>query len=148
MNPTKKQLKEIQEIEKKVSEVCDTKKTIEVTRDDNNVIINKETGKPHFDELFKNLQDELSTKELVISLSFGWNSPKLSYQLKAQGLKFNKHFIKDAELMRTHILALGSVKILKGKDMLKAFTRLNNHIGKEIVENYCEENEVAVLVKK
>ena len=34
MKPTKKQLKEIQEIEKKVSEVCDTKKTIEVYRDE------------------------------------------------------------------------------------------------------------------
>lgn len=52
MKLTKKQLKEIQEIEKKVAEVCDTKKTIEVTRNDAGMIINKETGKPHFEELY------------------------------------------------------------------------------------------------
>ena len=170
MKTTKKQLKDIKEIEKKVAKVCDAKKggvvfdevtgipyveseikpkkTVEVTRNDDGVIINKETGKPHFDELFKNLQDELSTKELVISLSFGYKAPKISKQLKAQGLKFNKELIDDAELMRTHILALGSVKILKGKEMLKAFTRLNNHIGKSVADSYCEGDEVAVLVKK
>lgn len=53
MKPTKKQLEAIKEIEKKVSEVCDTKKTVEVTRNDNGVIINKQTGKPHFEELYK-----------------------------------------------------------------------------------------------
>jgi hypothetical protein len=53
MKPTKKQLKEIQAIEKKVAKVCDVKKRIEVTRNDDGVIINKETGKPHFEELYK-----------------------------------------------------------------------------------------------
>jgi hypothetical protein len=38
----KKQLKEIKKIEKKVSKVCDTKKTVEVTRNDDGIIINKE----------------------------------------------------------------------------------------------------------
>jgi hypothetical protein len=37
MKPTKKQLKEIQEIEKKVAEVCDTKKTTEVTSNDDSI---------------------------------------------------------------------------------------------------------------
>jgi hypothetical protein len=148
MKPTKKQLKEIQEIEKNVSEVYDTKKTIEVTLNDKGVIINKETGEPHFPELFKNLQDELNSKELVISLSFGYKAPKLSKQLKLQGLEFDKELINDAELIRSQILSLGSVKILKGKEMLKAFTRLNKHIGKAIAETYCEVDEVAVLVKK
>ena len=50
MKPTKKQLKEIQEIEKKVSEVCDTKKTIEVYRDENGHIRNLENGELHFPE--------------------------------------------------------------------------------------------------
>ena len=44
MKTTKKQLKETQPIEKK---------TIEVTRNDNGVIINKQIGKPHFEELYK-----------------------------------------------------------------------------------------------
>ena len=52
MKTTKKQLNEIKEIEKKVAKVCDTKKTVEVTRNDDGVIINKETGKPHFEELY------------------------------------------------------------------------------------------------
>jgi hypothetical protein len=50
---TKKQLKEIADIEKKVAKVCDVKKTTQVTRNDDGVIINKETGKPHFEELYK-----------------------------------------------------------------------------------------------
>jgi len=53
MKPTKKQLEAIKEIEKKVAKVCDTKKTVEVTRNDDGVIINKQTGKPHFEELYK-----------------------------------------------------------------------------------------------
>jgi len=66
MKPTKKQLKEIQEIEKKVANVCDAndsviykitglvnnkKKIIEVTINENGVIINIETGKPLWKEL-------------------------------------------------------------------------------------------------
>jgi hypothetical protein len=43
MKTTKKQLKETQPIKKK---------KIEVTRNDDGVIINKETGKPHFEELY------------------------------------------------------------------------------------------------
>lgn len=67
MKPTKKQLKEIEEIEKKVANVCDAndgvvdeitgivypKKTIEVTRNENGIIINKETGKLLFAELYE-----------------------------------------------------------------------------------------------
>jgi hypothetical protein len=178
MKATKKQLKEIAKVEKKVAEVCDTKKTIEVTRNDDGVIINKETGepifevldigkkrnatevtrnddgviinketgKPHFPELLKNIPNE--SNQLEIALSFGYKAPKISKQLKAQGFKFDKELINSAELIRKHILALGSVKILKGKEMLKAFTRLNNRIGQSIADSYCKGDEVAVLVKK
>jgi hypothetical protein len=72
MKPTKKQLKDIQEIEKKVANVCDAndsivdeitgivypKKTIEVTRNENGIIINKETGKPHFPELYEIIKEQ------------------------------------------------------------------------------------------
>ena len=51
MKPTKKQLESIKEIEKKVSEVCDTKKTVEVTRNDDGVIINKETGEMIYENI-------------------------------------------------------------------------------------------------
>ena len=53
MKPTKKQLKEIQEIEKKVSKVCDTKKTIEVYRDENGHIRNLKNGELHFPEIYQ-----------------------------------------------------------------------------------------------
>ena len=58
MKTTKKQLKEIQEIEKKVAKVCDVKKTTEVTRNDDGVIINKETGKPLFEELYEIIKEQ------------------------------------------------------------------------------------------
>lgn len=72
MKPTKKQLKEIQEIEKKVANICDAndevvdeitgivypKKIIEVLRNENGIIINKETGKPLFAELYEIIKEK------------------------------------------------------------------------------------------
>ena len=80
MKTTKKQLKEIAKVEKKVSKVCDAKKggvifdevtgipyveseikpkkTVEVTRNDDGVIINKETGKPLFEELYEIIKEQ------------------------------------------------------------------------------------------
>jgi hypothetical protein len=51
MKATKKQLKEIAKVEKKVAKVCDSKKTIEVTRNEDGNIVNKETGEPIFEVL-------------------------------------------------------------------------------------------------
>ena len=71
MKPTKKQLKEIAEVEKKVAKVCDTKKTTEVTRNDEGVIINKKTGKPHFEELYKNIKLEKSPDGVIFNKETG-----------------------------------------------------------------------------
>jgi hypothetical protein len=143
MKPTKEQLKEIQEIEKKVANVCDTKngvvdeltgitypkKTIEVTRNENGVIVNRETGKPHFKKL-KNISEEIS-----INLNFALSSPTLKKQLKNQGFKVSNKFIEKAEEIRYDLHCLNEVNILKEKELIKCFKRLNKTICKRIISS-------------
>jgi hypothetical protein len=75
---TKNQQQAIKEIEAKVSEVCDANNTIEVTRNEDGVIVNRKTGEPHFPELFeKNNQP----REIEISLTFDKSAPTLKKQL-------------------------------------------------------------------
>jgi len=147
MKTTKKQLKEIQEIEKKVAEVCDNKQTVEVTLNEDGKIINAGTGKPHFEELLK-LIDQAVEDEIEICLSFGYNAPSIKSQLIEQGFKFDKKLIIESELIRNQILSLNGIGILKKKETFKAFSRLNNYIGQTIVDGMCKENQTAILVKK
>ena len=166
MKPTKEQLKEIEQIEKKVANVCDTnngvvdeltgitypKKTTEVTLNENGVIINKETGKPHFgaidiDEM-KKMVEEKKSKEIVISLSFGTNCPSLKKQLKNQGLKVSDVFIQKAEIIRYDLNCLNEVGILKEKELIKCFKRLNKTICKKILKPLLKDGEKAVLTKE
>jgi hypothetical protein len=139
MKPTKKQLKEIQEIEKKVSEVCDTKKTIEVTRNDDGVIINKETGKPHFPELL-----EKKLRDIAIALSFGKISPSLKNQIEKQGFKISRGIINDAEQIRNDLHDLNECGILKNKELIKCFERLSKKICKVIVASELKDGEKAI----
>lgn len=138
MKPTKKQLKEIQEIEKKVSKVCDTKETFEVTRDDNNVIINKETGKPHFEAIdfdaIKKMVKEKKSRDIYLNLNFDESSPSLKKQIKKQGwLLTNRHF-KGAEKLRKKLNYLFNIGILKEKEAEKCFKRLNKMLCETIEE--------------
>lgn len=146
MKITKKQLKEIQAIEKKVSDVCDTKKTTEVTRNDDGVIIDKETGKAHFEELIK-LIDQSVEDEIEISLSYGYDAPPIKIQLIEQGFKFKNKLIIESELIRNQILSLNAIGILNSKETYKAFKRLNDHIGQTIVDSMCKKNQTAIKVK-
>lgn len=139
MKTTKKQLNEIKEIEKKVAKVCDTKKTTEVTRNDEGVIINKETGKPHFPELL-----EKKSRDIAISLSFGRSAPKIKQQLKTQGFKTFQGIIIDAELIRTDLHGLHRIGILKEKELWKCFNRLSKKICKVIVDSELKDGEIAV----
>jgi hypothetical protein len=141
MKPTKKQLKEIEAIEKKVSEVCDAKKTTEVTRNDDGVIINKETGLPHFLEL---LEKNNQPRDIEISLSFGQSSPSLKKQLKMQGYELSKQSIENAELIRQDLLALRKAGILKEKELIKCLQRLSKKISKRIVELHLKDGEEAI----
>ena len=163
MKPTKKQLKEIEEIEKKVANVCDAndcvcnindgvvdeitglvypKKTTEVTLNDNGVVINKETGKAHFQELVKNIP-----KEIAINLSFGLSSPTLKKQIKNQGFKVSNKFIEKAEIIRYDLYCLNEVGVLKDKELLKCFKRLNKTICKKIVASELKDGEIAIRKK-
>lgn len=142
MKPTKKQLKEIKEVEKKVAEVCDSKKTIEVTMNDEGVIVNKETGEPHFPK-------EKKSRDISICLSFGKKQPMLSLkkQIELQGFKISKGFIIDAENIRNDLHALNEAGILNSKQLLKCFKKLSDVICKKIIDSVINEGEVAVHKK-
>ena len=164
MKTTKKQLKEIAEVEKKVAEVCGTKKgkiifdevsgkphfevidigkkrnAVEVTRNDEGVIVNKETGKPHFAK-------EKKSRNIEISLGFGKSAPTLKIQIEKQGFKISKGIINDAEQIRNDLHDLNEVGILKEKDLFKCFKRLSKKICKVIVDSEIKEGEIAMHKK-
>lgn len=142
MKTTKKQLKEIQAIEKKVSDVCGTKKTTQVTRNDDGVIINKETGKPHFPELL-----EKKSRDIEISLSFGKSEPTLKIQIEKQGFIIPKGILKDAEQIRNDLHDLKEVGILKNKELMNCFKRLSKKICKVIVDFEIKDGEIAIHKK-
>ena len=165
MKLTKKQLKEIQEIEKKVANVCDAndgvvdeitgitypKKTIEVALNDKGVIINKETGKPHrvaidIDEMDK-LVKEKESKKIAINLSFGLSSPTLKKQIKNQGFEISNDYIERAEAIRYDLNSLNTVGIIKDKELFKCFKRLNKKICKKILEPLLKDGEIAIRKK-
>ena len=145
MKTTTKQLKEIQEIEKKVAKVCDVKKTTEVTRNDDGVIINKETGKPHFDQLYEELSEK--ERQIEVSLSYGYDAPSLKTQIKEQGFKVDMKLIVESELVKNQILSLQAIGILTKKQSNIAFKKLNDHIGDIIINSLCNENQTAIKVK-
>jgi len=134
MKTTKKQLKEIQEIEKKV---------VEVTRDDNGTIINKQTGEPHFKELYP----EKKSREVEVKFSFGECAPKLKYQLQQQGFEIPKGIIKDAEKVRVDLLALHEINILSSKQLWKCFKKLSKQISRVVVELQIKDGEIAKHIK-
>jgi hypothetical protein len=157
---TKKQLKEIAKVEKKVSKVCDAKKggvifdevtgipyveseikpkkTVEVTRNDDGVIINKKTGKPHFTEL------EKKSRDIAIALGFGKTAPSLKSQIEQQGFVISKDYLQGAEEIRADLHELNRVGILKEKELWKFFSRLSKKICKVIVASELKDGEVAV----
>lgn len=138
MKTTKKQLKEIQAIEKKVSEVCDAKQTVEVTLNDDGVIVNAGTGEPHFPEL------EKKSRDIAIALSFGKSAPTLKIQIEKQGFKIPKGILKDAEQIRNDLHDLKEVGILKNKELMNCFERLSKKICKVIVDSEIKEGEIAI----
>lgn len=159
MKTTKKQLQEIKEVEKIVAEVCGTekskvifdevtgipyaeseikpKKIVEVTRNDDGVIVNKETGKPHFPK-------EKKSRNIEISLGFGKSAPTLKVQIEKQGFKISKGIINYAEQIRNDLHDLNEVGIIKQKELWKCFSRLNKKICKVIVDSELKDGEKAI----
>jgi hypothetical protein len=144
---TKKRQQELQAIEKRVSEVCDTKKTTEVTPNDDGVLFYKETGKPYFEELLEHINQSVED-EIEICLSYGYGAPSIESQLIEQGFKFKNELIVESELIRSQILSLNAIGILNKKGTFKAFAKLNDHIGQTIADSMCKKNETAIKVKK
>jgi hypothetical protein len=155
MKPTKKQLKEIQKIEKEVAKTCNVndsiideitgisypKKTTKVTINDNGIIVNKETGEPHFSKDSKLKK----SRDVSISLVFGKKQPILSLkkQIELQGFKISEGFLIDSESIRNELHALNEAGILNSKQLLKCFKKLSNVICKKIIDSEIKEGEVA-----
>ena len=143
MKTTKKQLKEIQQIEKEVSKVCDVKETTQVTKDDNGIVINKETGEPHFSENSKSN----NSRDIEITLCFGLNAPKISVQLKEQGYKISKHITNIAEKVRVDLLALNEIGVLSDKQLIKCFRKFSTQITSRVVNSIIKDSEIAIHKK-
>jgi len=95
-----------------------------------------------------NAKSERPSKNLQLSLEYGTTGAKLSKQLKAQGHKFDKEFIKECQEIRITILALSEIGILIEKEVRSAFERLNESIAYCIAhETYGESVKSIELVK-
>lgn len=173
MKTTKKQLKEIAKLEKKVAEVCGTekgkvafdevtgipyveseikpKKTTEVTLNDKGVIINKETGEPHFGAIdidkMKKLVKEKKSRKIEIALSFKQDSASLKFQLNKQGFELHDSFLHRAEEFKFNLHSLNQVGILTDKQLLKCFKRFYKEICKKIIISQLKEGEKAKHIK-
>ena len=139
MKPTKKQLREIEEIEKKVANVCDA----------NDGVVDELTGLVYPNKSGAKLDNKkFLEEEIQITLAFGYDAPSLKKQLNNQGFSAPKKLIVESELVRNQILSLSHIGILNKKATFKAFSRLNDHIGQTVVDKMCNENEIAIKIKK
>jgi hypothetical protein len=144
MTTSKNQVeKEISEVEAKVSEVCDN----------NNSTVDEMTGivYPKESEIHESImptEEPKNPNEITLTMSFGYNSPPLVSQIIEQGYEVDRRVIAQAELIQSNILFLNYVGILKQKATYKAFDRLSDYIGQEILNKVCAEDEKAVKVEK
>jgi len=157
MKTTKKQLNEMQKVAKVVSDTVSaivkeqSKETIEVTINDKGVIVNKETGKHHFENIdideMKQISKEKKSREIVVGLKFGTSAPTIKIQLREQGFKLSNGLVKDAEMVRTHLLALKDIRILNDKQLMKCFKKLSRQISQRVVDSVIQEDETAIHIK-
>lgn len=191
MKTTKKQLKEITKVEKKVSKVCDTKegkvvfdevtgipyveseikpkKTTEVTRNGDGVIINKKTGKPHFEEILleKDADGTIFNKATgepyknLTTLLNSMKSPEMSFEYLVDFLKSMKKPTqqilnsKSKEKMQREIsvtLRFGKTEPHLGEQLEEqGFYKLSEHYIKQsemIRRDVLALNKVGILSKK
>jgi hypothetical protein len=147
MKTTKKQLKEIAELEKRVSEVCDTQ--IKPVASSKNLGFNAK-GEPIqvvVTDFRKEQKNEKNSREITVGLSFGTSAPTLKIQLKQQGFKLPNGLVKDAEEVRVNLLALKDIRILNGKQLTKCFKKLSKQISQMVVNSVIQEDEIAIHIK-
>lgn len=162
-----KRLKEIQEVEKKVAQVCDDndsiideitgiaypKKTTEVTINDKGVIVNKETGNPHFEkshiDILNQIMPPKKSRDVSVSLTFGKRQPYLTLeeQIEQQGFNLPLGFITDSEKIRNELHGLNEAGILNSKQLLKCFKKLSIVISKKVIDSELKDGELAVHKK-
>jgi hypothetical protein len=131
---SKKQKKEIQEIEKKVSEVCDNSDSI----------VDEITGISYPKN---NTEKPIKNQEISITLSFGTQCPSFKKQLLVQGYKLPDSYINMVDEMRYYLHFLKESKIIKEKDLIKFFKRLNKKICKKILDSELKDGQTAILKK-
>jgi hypothetical protein len=147
MKTTKKQLKEIAELEKRVSEVCDTQ--IKPVAGSTNLGFNAK-GEPIqvvVTDFRKEQKNEKKSRNIEISLGFGKSAPTIKIQLKEQGFKLPNGLVKDAEKVRVDLLALKDIRILNGKQLMKCFKKLSREISQRVVDSVIQEDETAIHIK-
>ena len=127
MKTTKKQLKEIQEIEKKVANVCDANDCV---CNINDGVVDEITGLVYPNKLGAKLENEkFSEEEIQITLAFGYDAQSLKKQLNNQGFSAPKKLIVESELVRNQILSLSHIGILTKKATFKALASLREPIS-------------------
>jgi hypothetical protein len=156
MKTTKKQLKQIAKVEKKVSKVCDTKeggvvfdevtgipyveseikpkKTTEVTRNDDGVIINKKTGKPHFEEILL----EKDADGTIFNKNTGEPYNDLTALLKS--------LTEQKEKINKVLLPILKEKLSREISIVLKFGKTEPHLGVQLKEqgfNKLSENYIA-----
>lgn len=132
MKPTKKTLKAIQEIEKKVASVCDN--TDEVFDEITGMIYPKKTT-------------EKKSRKIEINLNFGLTEASLKWQLNKQGFELDDFFLFKVEELKFNIHTLNQDGILTEKQLWKCFHKLNNKISVKVVASQLKEGEIAKHIK-
>ena len=78
--------------------------------------------------------EKTEKEDIEISINYGTSGGSIKSQLKAQGFKFDKDFIKGCESVRLDLLALLDIDILTIKQGQKAFSRLNIMVSENVIE--------------
>jgi RNase H-fold protein (predicted Holliday junction resolvase) len=109
------------------------------------------TGKHHFENIdideMKQISKEKKSREIVVGLKFGTSAPTIKIQLREQGFKLSNGLVKDAEMVRTHLLALKDIRILNDKQLMKCFKKLSRQISQRVVDSVIQEDETAIHIK-
>jgi hypothetical protein len=74
------------------------------------------------------------SNDITISVNYGTSGSSIKNQLKAQGFKFDKDFIKGCEEVRIELLSLIDIDILTIKQGQKAFLKLNTMVSNNVIE--------------
>lgn len=84
-------------------------------------------------------------KDFSFNVHYGASFPKIAKQLKKQGLKFSKKFIKKAELLRVCILAKSEFEFVGRKQTQKDILELNEYVTEHVMKKTFGRNHNFIL---